>query len=228
MAVSLVRRYLNSSSLAQQAKKPFIMFETNTASCGGFLGISNSYGAALWAIDYGMQLAYGNFSNGLFHTGGQNASYNVSLSFFFFRLETCLRSIFILFCRLSRVSIQTSIQKQKTSFLKFFSAPPRNGYQWTVGAIYYSAIVLAEAFGKTNTSRIIDLEANGGNVLTPAYAIYERNTLSKIALINYMDDGQTGKNDLSVTVQVPRGVSRVQVKYVETVLFLILILIFRL
>ena len=131
-----------------------------------------------------------------------------------------MRSIFILFCRLSRVSIQTSIQKQKTLFLKFFSAPPRNGYQWTVGAIYYSAIVLAEAFGKTNTSRIIDLEANGGNVLTPAYAIYEENTLSKIALINYMDDGQTGKNDLVVTVQVPSGVpGRVQVKYVETVFF---------
>ena len=58
------------------------MFETNTASCTGFPGISNSYGAALWAIDYGMQLAYGNFSNGLLHTGGQDAFFNVSLSFF--------------------------------------------------------------------------------------------------------------------------------------------------
>ena len=60
------------------------MFETNTASCGGFPGISDSYGAALWAIDYGMQLAYGNFSNGLLHIGGQNAFYNVSVLLFFF------------------------------------------------------------------------------------------------------------------------------------------------
>ena len=128
-----------------------------------------------------------------------------------------------LFCSLSRVSILKKKQN-KGSFLKFIPAPPgkllAKDYQWTVGAIYYSAIVLAEAFGKTKTSRIIDLEANGGNVLTPAYAIYEENTLSKIALINYMDDGQTGKNDLVVTVQVPSGVpGRVQVKYVETVFF---------
>lgn len=54
------------------------MFETNTASCGGFAGISDSYGAALWAIDYGMQLAYGNFTHALLHLGGQNAFYNVS------------------------------------------------------------------------------------------------------------------------------------------------------
>ena len=59
------------------------MFETNTASCGGFAGISDTYGAALWAIDYGMQLAYGNFTHGLLHTGGQNAFYNVSVVFFF-------------------------------------------------------------------------------------------------------------------------------------------------
>ena len=58
-----------------------MMFETNTASCGGFPGISNSFGAALWAIDYGMQLAYANFSNALLHMGGQNAFYNVSVSF---------------------------------------------------------------------------------------------------------------------------------------------------
>jgi len=60
------------------------MFETNTASCGGFAGISDSYGAALWAIDYGFQLAYGNFTHGLLHTGGHNAFYNVSFLFFCF------------------------------------------------------------------------------------------------------------------------------------------------
>ena len=57
------------------------MFETNTASCGGFAGISDTYGAALWAIDYGMQLAYGNFTHALLHLGGQNAFYNVSFFF---------------------------------------------------------------------------------------------------------------------------------------------------
>lgn len=56
------------------------MFETNTASCGGFPGISDSYGAALWALDYGLQMAYSNFSEALLHVGGQNVYYNVSTS----------------------------------------------------------------------------------------------------------------------------------------------------
>ena len=69
------------------------MFETNSASCGGFAGISDTYGAALWAIDYGMQLAYGNFSHGMLHTGGQNSYYNVSI----FRLGRCGDDIFFSF-----------------------------------------------------------------------------------------------------------------------------------
>ncbi|KAK2460443.1 hypothetical protein APHAL10511_007608 [Amanita phalloides] len=68
--------YLNSTNIAQQNNKPFLMFETNTASCGGFPGISDAFAAALWGVDYGLQMAYSNFSMGLFHTGGQNVSYN--------------------------------------------------------------------------------------------------------------------------------------------------------
>lgn len=54
------------------------MFETNSASCGGFPGVSNSFGAALWALDYGLQMAASNFSGALLHVGGQNVYYNVS------------------------------------------------------------------------------------------------------------------------------------------------------
>lgn len=53
------------------------MFETNTASCGGFPGISDSFGAALWAVDYGLQMAASNFTNALLHVGGQDVYYNV-------------------------------------------------------------------------------------------------------------------------------------------------------
>lgn len=77
--IALVAPYLYSSALAQQSGKPFLMFETNTASCGGFPGISDSFGAALWAADYGMQMAYSNFSGALLHVGGQDDTYNVSL-----------------------------------------------------------------------------------------------------------------------------------------------------
>jgi hypothetical protein len=81
--VSLVQPYQNSANLATAAGKPFIMFETNTASCGGFAGVSDSFGAALWAVDYGLQMAYMNFTHGLMHIGGQNVFYNVRRYFLY-------------------------------------------------------------------------------------------------------------------------------------------------
>ena len=77
--INVVTQYLNSSLLAQQWGKPFMMFETNTASCGGFAGVSDSFGSALWAVDYGLQMAYSNFTGALLHIGGQDVSYNVSV-----------------------------------------------------------------------------------------------------------------------------------------------------
>lgn len=80
---ALVGQYVDSALFAQTVNKPFIMFETNTASCGGFPGISNAFAGALWSLDYGLQMAYTNFSEALFHVGGQSVVYNVS-SFPFF------------------------------------------------------------------------------------------------------------------------------------------------
>ena len=74
--LNLVQRYLNSTMLAQSWGKPFLMFETNTASCSGFVGISDAFVAALWSVDWAMTLASSNFSSALFHVGGQQASYN--------------------------------------------------------------------------------------------------------------------------------------------------------
>jgi len=175
--VDLVAQYIDSTLLAQRYSKPFIMFETNTASCGGFAGLSNSFGAALWATDYGLQMAFANFSNALLHTGGQNAFYNP------------------------------------------FTSPPTNQTafnQWTVGGVYYSAIILAEALGTSNTSQVMDLNPNGGNEYTPAYAIYEYGALSKVAVFNYLDD-PSGANDLSITLAVQGGSlgNTVKVKYLE-------------
>jgi len=67
--------------------------------------------------------------------------------------------------------------------------------------------------GQSNTSRVVDLNANGGNIYTPSYAIYENGVISKIALFNYVDD-QTGNSSLQVTLNVPSGnPSSVMVKY---------------
>ncbi|KAG6863538.1 hypothetical protein C0991_005219 [Blastosporella zonata] len=139
------------------------MFETNSATCGGLSGISDSFGAALWGIDYGLTMAAANFSHALLHVGGQSVYYNP------------------------------------------FTAPPTNQSmykQWTVGAIYYSALIVAEVFGKSNVSQIVDTTNNG--LLTPSYAIYDNGVLSKIAVINFMDD-PSGAHDITATITIDGG-----------------------
>ncbi|KAJ7749319.1 glycoside hydrolase family 79 protein [Mycena maculata] len=174
--VSLVQPYLNAASIAQAAGKPFLMFETNSASCGGFPGLSDSFGAVLWALDYGLQMAYSNFSGANLHVGGQNVFYNP------------------------------------------FTAPPTNQskyFEWTIGAVYYSALVSAEVFGKTNTAQIMDLGGNNtSDVFTPQYAIYENGTLARVGLFNYITD-PSGASDYTATISVTGGTvpSSVQVKY---------------
>ena len=91
--INFAQPYLNSTALAQQWGKPFLLFETNSASCGGFPGISDSFGAALWGIDHALQLAHSNFSGTLFHFGGQNVSYNVSRALCGVRRERVLTGL---------------------------------------------------------------------------------------------------------------------------------------
>jgi hypothetical protein len=159
--------------------KEMIMFETNTASCGGFAGISDSFGAALWALDYGLQMSYSNFSHALLHVGGRNDHYNA------------------------------------------FTAPPTNESdynQWTIGTVFYSAMIMGEITGKSGTTQITDLNGNDGNIFTPQYAVYDSESgslqLKKIILFNYMTDAN-GAANIQVTIR-PDGTipAQVAVKYV--------------
>ncbi|EIW83853.1 glycoside hydrolase family 79 protein [Coniophora puteana RWD-64-598 SS2] len=170
----IVASYLNSTAYAQQMGKPFLMFETNTASCGGFPGVSHSFGASLWALDYGMQMAYGNFSGALLHVGGQGVYYNP------------------------------------------FTPPPGNlsGLaQWTIGSVFYSALVMAETLGHTGSAQVVDLNANNGSIYTPAYAIYENGAPARVLLLNYVTD-PSGASDVSVAISTGGSVpSSMMVKY---------------
>ncbi|KAL0572199.1 hypothetical protein V5O48_009754 [Marasmius crinis-equi] len=169
----LVRQYLNSSKIATGAGLPLYMFETNTASCGGFPGISDSFGATLWALDYGLQMAWGNFSGGLIHVGGRNVYYNP------------------------------------------FTPPPTNEslvHQWTIGATYYSTLVIAEVFGAENKSRITDLQqTTNPSIYQPQYAVYEGGQLARIALFNFASDG-SGNSDYTATLRLDGRIDKVYVK----------------
>ena len=70
--------YNEMTAIARRSNMPLILLETNTASCNGFLGLSDSFLAALWNLDLGMQLASTGFTHAMIHLGGQQAYYNVS------------------------------------------------------------------------------------------------------------------------------------------------------
>ncbi|BEJ01656.1 hypothetical protein CcaverHIS631_0603380 [Cutaneotrichosporon cavernicola] len=145
---ALTADYLAGSAIAQARGKEMLMLEFNTASCGGFPGLSDSFGAAMWVADWAFQLAWANFSTALMHVGGQNVYYNP------------------------------------------FTPPPFNaiGKQWTTGSIYYSTLVVAEAFGRTATAQVIDLLPDGGDEFHPTYVVYENGAPSRVVLFNYVSD----------------------------------------
>ncbi|CAE6486676.1 unnamed protein product [Rhizoctonia solani] len=75
-ATSFAAAYVNASQAVQAAGKEIIMLESNSVSCGGLDGVSDTFGSALFAIDNALQLASIGFSQVFFHSGGSGARYN--------------------------------------------------------------------------------------------------------------------------------------------------------
>jgi hypothetical protein len=96
--------------------------------------------------------------------------------------------------------------------LTMIIAPPTNQTafnQWTVGAIFYSTMIIAEAFGTSNASQIVD--TTGDRVFTPSYSIYEKGALARVALFNYNDD-PTGAYAIKPKITIDGGKVPAQVK----------------
>jgi hypothetical protein len=67
--------------------------------------------------------------------------------------------------------------------------------------VYYSTLLVAEAFGKSGNAQIVDLYSNSNNDLTPGYAIYENGNPVRVVLFNYIDDS-TGANDYTANIAI--------------------------
>jgi hypothetical protein len=177
------------------------MFETNTASCGGFPGISDAFAGVLWSVDYALQLAATSFSGALFHIGGQTAFYNVSMSPpRFLSLSLSVAPI---------LTLTVAFPSQQP-----FTPPPTNQstfHQWTVGSPYYAALVVSEVIGSSGQAQVKDLGANDGSDSTPAYGVWENNALSKLVFINYIDD-PSGNMATKVTFNGPAGATTLPIK----------------
>lgn len=88
-------------------------------------------------------------------------------------------------------------------------------HQWTTGAVYYSILATAEAFGKSNASQVVDL--NFPSDYQPGYAIYENGSPVRLALINYVND-PSGASDFNAVYSLTDGSAvpaSVKVRYLE-------------
>ncbi|KAI1846980.1 hypothetical protein JX266_006855 [Neoarthrinium moseri] len=67
-----VSQYVPQVAAADAAGAPLVMGETNSVSCSGKSGISDTFGAALWGVDYVLMAASIGFQKVYFHLGAQS------------------------------------------------------------------------------------------------------------------------------------------------------------
>lgn len=62
--------------------------------------------------------------------------------------------------------------------------------QYTTGSVGYdSALISPELFGGSYRLKIMDLDGDGSENLTPGYVIYEDGAPTRVLLIKFLDDG---------------------------------------
>jgi hypothetical protein len=66
--VSYTKGFAAEVTAANTAGKPLFFGETNSATCGGG-GISPTFGAALWIVDYVLQAVHLGYERLYFHQG---------------------------------------------------------------------------------------------------------------------------------------------------------------
>jgi len=75
--VSLGQWQIDGVKAAHADNKPILMGEFNSASCGGIEGISNTFAATMWAMDWVLQLATVGYSGAYIHTREAGVTYNL-------------------------------------------------------------------------------------------------------------------------------------------------------
>jgi len=62
-------------------------------------------------------------------------------------------------------------------------------------------MIIAEAFGRNDKARVVDLFLNENDAFTPGYAIYEDDQPVRVVLINYFTD-PTGAHNYTVNIAI--------------------------
>lgn len=74
--VGLAKWQSHGLQIAAQQKKPVIMDEFNSVSCGGVPGLSDTFGLALWTADYALQMAVQGYAAAYLHSRERTVAYN--------------------------------------------------------------------------------------------------------------------------------------------------------
>lgn len=108
----------------------------------------------------------------------------------------------------------------QSTYYNPFTPPPSgspSNYQWTTGSAYYPTLVVAEVFGSSNVSQIVDLSINDGSIYSPVYAVYENGAPTRAVLFNFVND-PSGASTYWATIDFagsPLPQSTVQVRYLQ-------------
>ncbi|KAH7884820.1 glycoside hydrolase family 79 protein [Phlebopus sp. FC_14] len=174
-ALDLVAPYLNASAYSASVGKPFVMMETNTASCGGFPGISDSFGATMWGVDYALQMGAVGFWGGMMHVGGQDVYYNPFTP---------------------PPTNQSSYHQWTVGSIYYSSLFVAEALGPTGNA------QLVDLTNALTTSSGNDTNAN--NIYTPVYGVYENGQIARLVVFNYVTD-PSGASEVQFTFGVVGG-----------------------
>ncbi|KAJ7850993.1 hypothetical protein B0H13DRAFT_2360413 [Mycena leptocephala] len=90
------------------------------------------------------------------------------------------------------------------SFYNPSTSPPTNEstfHQWTVDALHYSALVMAEAIGPPNETQVLNHGVADLTSFTPIYGIYENGVPVRVAIFNYVHD-PSGANTVRAVISI--------------------------
>ena len=194
MTKSTIRSNLTSFNPDIAATKAqgldYILGETNSYSCHGAPGLSNTAGVALWALDYALYASQIGVTRVHFQNG-------IGFKFNFVRHSPLLS-----LSTANRVPIQIQPVTLARSILD--GSPLSQPLAPHVQPAYYAAIIVAEAIGNTGSARAVELSIDDTHVA--GYAFYEGRKLVRAVLINsqaYLANNATGcRGTIHVNIQL--------------------------
>ncbi|KAJ7032482.1 glycoside hydrolase family 79 protein [Mycena alexandri] len=177
-------------------KLDYILGETNSYACHGAPGVSNTAGAALWALDYALFAPQIGISKVFFHV--------VSTMVFEVEFPNFFQGIGFKYSLLQPVALNRSILDGSPLATPL---PPH------VQPLYYSAIIAAELRGCKDEAQISEITVNDTRIA--GYAAFEAGELVRAVFINSQAflQGSTNRTSIHLDLEFTgKGPSTMTVK----------------